>query len=134
MENSKTFWIIAKVLKDSTIFWKNCKLFEKLQKLRTDRQNNRPTYRTYLLKLLHRSLKMIGFNGVSRFPPIVITDVFSRLHCRPEIFANCFKIFIHSLRYSGFLCMKILVSSAKVSNRDSFLAYSPKIFGAVDFN
>ena len=60
---------------------------------------------------------------MSKFPPIGMTEVFSRLHCRPEIFANCFKIFTHSLRYSGFLWMKILVSSAKVSERDSFLAY-----------
>ena len=40
----------VKVLKDSTIFWKNCKLFEKLQ-------NSGQTYRNYLLKLLHQSFK-----------------------------------------------------------------------------
>ena len=39
-------------------FLKNLPTFWKITKLRTDRQNDRPTYRTYLLKLLHRSLKI----------------------------------------------------------------------------
>ena len=59
---------------------------------------------------------------VAKLPPIGITEVFSRLHCSPEILAKCFRIDIQSLKYSGFLLTNMLVSSAKVSVRDSFLA------------
>ena len=37
-----------------------------------------------------------SLSDVLKFPTIGITEDFSRLHCRPEIFANCFKMFTHS--------------------------------------
>ena len=59
---------------------------------------------------------------VSFLSPIGMADVFSRLPFSQEILAKCFRIDTHSLKYYGFLFIKMLVSSAKVSDQDSFFA------------
>ena len=57
------------------------------------------------------------------FVPIGITTVLSRLQARPEILWNCVMYFAACLRLCSLLLMKIVVSSAKVSLRDSCCAY-----------
>ena len=62
-----------------------------------------------------------SLSDVSKLPPIGMAEVFSKLHCNPEIFAKCFKVSTHFLKYLEFLFTNVRVSSAKVSDRNSFL-------------
>ena len=55
--------------------------------------------------------------------PIGMTTVLSRLHERPDILWKHVMYFVAFLRFCAFLSRKIVVSSAKVSLRDSVLAY-----------
>ena len=63
------------------------------------------------------------------FCPIGMTTVLSRLQARPEMLWNCVIYFVVFLKLVSFRSRNIVVSSAKVSLRDSFSAkVMPVIF------